>query len=104
MAAVPRSEPYLLKHVLRDWTDDDAIRLLSRCRDAGSPGARVVIVDRLVGTATSPTSRSWRTSSSWRCCAAVGTAPRRSSVDADLRRITPLPTGRTVLEAAFRVR
>jgi 2,7-dihydroxy-5-methyl-1-naphthoate 7-O-methyltransferase len=49
---------YLLKNVLGDWPDDEAVRLLRRCADAARPAGRVVILGGVTpedeGTAPSP--------------------------------------------------
>ncbi|MEU8465768.1 methyltransferase [Streptomyces sp. NPDC029003] len=36
---------YLLKHVLHDWHDEDALRILGSVRRAAAPGARLLVVD-----------------------------------------------------------
>lgn len=38
---------YLLKHVLHDWDDPSAIRLLSACREAMYRGSRLLIIEEL---------------------------------------------------------
>ncbi|MFE2294187.1 methyltransferase [Streptomyces sp. NPDC059452] len=44
--AVPAgSDLYLLKSVLHDWTDDQAVTILSNCRKALPPGGLVLIVE-----------------------------------------------------------
>jgi SAM-dependent methyltransferase len=48
-ASVPAgADLYLLKNVLHNWRDDDALRLLRSCRDAMRPGARLLVVERLL--------------------------------------------------------
>ncbi|HEY6356661.1 MAG TPA: methyltransferase [Vicinamibacterales bacterium] len=42
-------DAYLLKFVLHDWTDDEAGRLLRVCRRAMASGARLFVVERLIG-------------------------------------------------------
>jgi hypothetical protein len=107
---VPPGDLYLLKHVLRDWPDDDAERLLSRCADAATAGGRLLIVDWLIGPPNQPDPAKLadlfvmlvlrggrdRTEAEFRSL--LGAA------NADLDRITALPTGQTVLEASFRRR
>jgi len=39
---------YLLKDILHDWDDEHAQMILAVCRRATSPGARIMIVERLV--------------------------------------------------------
>ena len=40
----PGADVYLLRGVLNDWPDEDAIRILRRCAEAAGPGGRVVIL------------------------------------------------------------
>jgi hypothetical protein len=48
--AVPRgADAYLLLRVLHDWSDEDAVRILIRIREAMEPPARLLIVDGVVG-------------------------------------------------------
>jgi hypothetical protein len=37
---------YLLSWVLHDWGDDDAVRILTRCREAAGPSGRVLVVEQ----------------------------------------------------------
>jgi SAM-dependent methyltransferase len=106
--SVPAGDLYLLKHVLRDWPDEDAERLLSRCADAAAPGGRLLIVDWLIGPPNEPDPA--KVTDLFVMLVLLGGRDRtedefRSLLDAanaDLHRITPLPTGQTVLEASFR--
>ena len=45
---------YLLKHILHDWDDERAGRILDRCHEAASPGATLLVVERLLGPAVDP--------------------------------------------------
>jgi len=48
-AAVPvKAQIYLLKSVIHDWDDDEAARILENCRAAMAPGARLVLIERLL--------------------------------------------------------
>lgn len=38
----------LLKSVLHDWDDDDAVRILRRAREALGPGGRVIVIERIM--------------------------------------------------------
>ena len=40
---------YLLKHILHDWDDEHAVRILGACHRAGRPGSALLIVERLLG-------------------------------------------------------
>jgi hypothetical protein len=47
--AVPQAgDVYVLKSILHDWRDADGRRILRRCRAAMPPGARLVVVERLL--------------------------------------------------------
>jgi hypothetical protein len=47
--AVPGGEGlYILSHVLHDWADADAIRILRRCRDAMGDGSRLIVIEAFV--------------------------------------------------------
>jgi O-methyltransferase domain/Dimerisation domain len=47
-AEVPEADLFLLKYILHDWDDESCVRVLSRCRQAMRPGARIVVVDILL--------------------------------------------------------
>ena len=48
-ASVPQgADVHLLKFILHDWTDDECVRLLRRCREAIAPEGRVAIVETIV--------------------------------------------------------
>jgi hypothetical protein len=51
---VPSADYYLMKWVLHDWSDDDCVRILRNCRKAGGPGARLLIVEALLGDVGRP--------------------------------------------------
>lgn len=47
--SVPRgADLQVLKFILHDWTDEECVRILTRCREALEPGGRVLIVEMLV--------------------------------------------------------
>lgn len=45
---VPRADAYILKSIVHDWDDRDAIRLLGTCRRAMSDGGRLLLIERLL--------------------------------------------------------
>jgi O-methyltransferase len=51
---VPEADIYLLKHVLHDWDDGEAVQILKRCRDAMRPGGRVIVIEMLLGEIGEP--------------------------------------------------
>jgi hypothetical protein len=44
----PGAGVYLLKNIIHDWDDERAVRILSTCRRAAGPGARILIIERLL--------------------------------------------------------
>lgn len=42
------ADVYLLKDIIHDWDDERAVLILSACRRAAGPGARILIVERLL--------------------------------------------------------
>ena len=51
---VPEADIYLLKHILHDWNDAEAVRILKGCREAMRPGGRVIVIERLFGEIAEP--------------------------------------------------
>jgi SAM-dependent methyltransferase len=45
---------YLMKKVLHDWSDDDAVRILANCRRAMAPGGRVLVAETVVPPGNAP--------------------------------------------------
>jgi hypothetical protein len=39
----------LLKFILHDWNDDQAITILRNCRNALTPGGRIAVIEMVVG-------------------------------------------------------
>lgn len=53
---VPAADLLVLKTVLHDWSDDKCAVILSRCREAMQPAARLLIVDRVITEPIDPIS------------------------------------------------
>ncbi|MGH3169985.1 MAG: methyltransferase [Trebonia sp.] len=48
--AVPEGgDLYLLRNILHDWDDEKCVRILANCRQAMRPGARVVVLEMILG-------------------------------------------------------
>ncbi|MGE0280144.1 MAG: methyltransferase [Rhizobiaceae bacterium] len=45
---LPAGDTYLLMHVLHDWNDDDARRILAAVRGAARPGCRLLVIEMLI--------------------------------------------------------
>src|SRR4029453_6803325 len=53
--AVPRGgDAYTLKQVIHNWDDARAIALLTNCRQAMAPGARLLLIERIIAPAHGP--------------------------------------------------
>ena len=46
---LPEADLYLLKHILHDCDDGQAVRILENCRRAVRPGGRVIVIELLLG-------------------------------------------------------
>lgn len=58
--SVPASgDAYLLRHVLHDWDDREAIAILKNCRDAMRPGGRVLVVETVIPSGNEPCFGKW---------------------------------------------
>ena len=52
-ATVPAgSDLYVLQSIVHDWDDDSAVRILSRVREAMTPGARTLVLESVVPTSS----------------------------------------------------
>ena len=49
---VPRADAYLMKSILHDWEDDEAVAIVKRCREAG--GSKLLVVERLLSDRIGP--------------------------------------------------
>lgn len=57
---VPRGgDAYILKHVLHDWGDEEALRILRACRDAMTPAARLFVIEGVLPVGNSPHPLNW---------------------------------------------
>ncbi len=55
-AAIPRGgDAYILSRVLHDWEDARAMEILQNCRAAMAPGARLLLIERVVPARIEPT-------------------------------------------------
>lgn len=53
--AVPAGyETYLLSRVIHDWDDEHAIAILSRCQQAMRPAGKLLLVERVIVTGSTP--------------------------------------------------
>jgi len=53
------ADAYLLRHIVHDWQDAEAITILRRCREAAAPGARVLVIEMVIPPANQPGFGKW---------------------------------------------
>lgn len=53
-AVPPITDAALMANILHDWSDDDACGILSRCREAMAPSARLLVVEIILTSAPGP--------------------------------------------------
>jgi SAM-dependent methyltransferase len=52
-------DAYLLRHVVHDWEDREAVAILARCREALRPGGRVLVVETVIPPGDEPCFGKW---------------------------------------------
>ncbi|MDP9220164.1 MAG: acetylserotonin O-methyltransferase [Actinomycetota bacterium] len=52
--SVPTADAYVLKAVIHDWPEDEAVAILRRCREAMAPDGAVLLVEQLLGSGPDP--------------------------------------------------
>ena len=50
----PAADAYLLSHVIHNWGDDEAVKILSRIHDAMAPGAKAYVVESPIPAGAQP--------------------------------------------------
>jgi hypothetical protein len=48
VAVPPGGDVYLLRHILHDWDDDRAVRILANCRRAMGPAGRLLLIETVL--------------------------------------------------------
>lgn len=101
----PGADRYLLCRILHDWTDGDATRILTRCRQAMAADAQLLIVEQLTDRAERP----FTALCDLNMAVFYGSAERTTAEYEDLlhatgfvlRSVTPLSSGRFVLRSTI---
>jgi SAM-dependent methyltransferase len=52
-------DAYLMRHVLHDWDDGEAVSILKNCRDAMEPDGRVLVVENVIPSGNEPCFGKW---------------------------------------------
>lgn len=53
------NDVYLLRHVIHDWTDEDAIKILSNCRKHMKPESKLLVVETIIPDGSGPGFVKW---------------------------------------------
>jgi SAM-dependent methyltransferase len=48
------ADAYIMKHIIHDWDDERATKILGNCRRAMKPGGTLLVVDRVIGPPNAP--------------------------------------------------
>lgn len=52
-------DAYLLRHVIHDWNDEDAARILTNCRTSMKPGGKALVVESVIPEGDEPCFVKW---------------------------------------------
>jgi SAM-dependent methyltransferase len=52
-------DAYLLRHVVHDWEDREAVAILTRCREAMRPDGRILVVETVIPPGNGPCFGKW---------------------------------------------
>jgi SAM-dependent methyltransferase len=57
--SLPAADAYVLRHVIHDWSDDNAVQILRNCRTAMNRGGRVLLVETVIPPLNEPCFGKW---------------------------------------------
>jgi len=57
--SAPTADLYVLRHVLHDWPDTSARRILETCRAHCAPAAHILVIEHLVENDNAPSRAKW---------------------------------------------
>lgn len=57
--SVPIGDAYILRHIVHDWDDQDAVAILSNCKKALNPGGKVLVVEAVIPKGNDPHPFKW---------------------------------------------
>jgi SAM-dependent methyltransferase len=57
--SVPAADAYVLRHVIHDWSDENAVKILRNCGKALNPGGRVLLVETVIPPLNEPCFGKW---------------------------------------------
>lgn len=57
--SLPPADAYVMRHIIHDWDDDDAVTILRNCRKAMNPGGRILLVETVIPPMDEPCFGKW---------------------------------------------
>jgi hypothetical protein len=52
-------DAYILRHILHDWDDDRAVKILRHCREAAATGGKILIIESVIPPGNEPHPGKW---------------------------------------------
>jgi hypothetical protein len=52
-------DAYVMRHIIHDWDDDEAIAILRNCREAMNPEGRILVVETVIPPGNEPCFGKW---------------------------------------------
>jgi hypothetical protein len=53
------ADAYVLRHIIHDWEDSEAISILRQCREAVAPGGKILVVETVIPPGNEPSFGKW---------------------------------------------
>jgi O-methyltransferase domain/Dimerisation domain len=57
--AVPAGDAYVMKHIIHDWDDEQALTILQCCHRAGAKNAKVILIETVIAAGNEPHMGKW---------------------------------------------
>jgi hypothetical protein len=54
------ADAYVLRHIIHDWEDREAIAILRKCRDTMSPDSKILVIETVIPPGNGPSFGKWR--------------------------------------------
>lgn len=53
-SVIAGGDAYVMRHIIHDWNDDDAVTILSNCKKAMNPGGKILVVEAVIQDGNDP--------------------------------------------------
>ncbi len=57
--SVPTADAYIMRHIIHDWDDNEAVSILRNCRQAMNPEGRILVVETVIPPLNEPCFGKW---------------------------------------------